>query len=202
MADKHSLCKHKRSCVANSALGYVRGGIIGLSIRAIITLLVGIFRKTLFKNPLGLVLKIFHKENMRLVFFLSGTIGVYRSVLCLLRRITNNEKISSFFAGFASGIPLLFEEPESRVLYSLYVFVRSMDTVFKFLVAKKIFPKVTNFMEFMFVVSISIMHYTRVWNSDCLNRGYLNMLNRFTREPNDPIYTDMIGYGDKFNRKK
>ena len=200
MEDKHSLCKHPGSCIINALKGFFRGAVIGLGIKAAIALVFGIFRRTIFKHP-ALLLKIFSKENLRLVFFLSGTIGVQRSVLCLLRRLTNNERISSFVAGFCGGIPLAFENTESRVAYSLYMLARSLDAICKYLVSKNLLPKIPYAIEMVYMFSLSTLHYTKIWNSDCLNKGYYNMIVRFLREPNDPYYIDMTGVSDHLRKK-
>lgn len=184
----------------NALGGFVRGASIGLIIRGVITLISGLFRRTLFKNPAS-ILKMFSKNNLRIVFFLSGMVGVHRAVLCALRRYTNNEKISSFWAGAVGAIPLAFEDSESRVLYALYLLIRSFDSVCKYLVTNKLVPVIPHFVELLFIFSITVLHYTKVWNADCLNKGYLSLLNKFMKEPNDKVYLDMIGYGDKLLKK-
>ena len=201
MEDKHSLCKHPNSCLWNAINGYIRGASIGLIIRAAITIISGLFRRTLFKNPASL-LKMFSKENMRIVAFLCGMVGIHRTVLCFLRRYTNSEKISSFVAGVCSGIPLIVEDKESRVLYSLYMLIRSFDAICKYLVAQKIVPKVPYMIEYLFIFAITVLHYARAWHPDCINKGYGNVLNRFLKEPNDPLYIDMVGYTDKLFLKR
>lgn len=173
---------------------------IGLGVRAAIGLIMGLLKRTIFKNPASL-LKIFSKENMKLVYFLSGMVGVHRSVLCILRRFTNCEQKSSFFAGFASGLPLLFEESESRVLFSLYMLVRAGDAFCKFLVDYKIVPRVPKFIEIVYFVSLSVLIYLRVFHPETANKGFSNLMGRLVREPNDKVYLDMTGYFDRLVKK-
>jgi hypothetical protein len=201
MADKHSLCKHPRGCLINSLNGYIRGGCIGLLIRGVITLFAGIIRRKIFKDP-KFMLKVFQPKSLRLVYFLSGMIGLYRTSICILRRLTNNEKISSFFAGLISSIPLLFEETESRLMYSLYLLVRALDVLINHLLEKKVIPPIKYFVEMNFVFAMAVLQYNRVWNPDCVNKGYFGFLSKFMSEPNDSILLDMIGYTDRYFIKK
>ena len=201
MEGKHFLCKHPNSCFWNAINGYVRGASLGLILRAAITIIAGLFRRTLIKNPAS-ILKMFSKENMRIVIFLSGMVGVHRTILCLLRRYTHNERISSFVAGFCSAIPLIVEDGESRVLYSLYMLIRSFDAICKYLVSHNIVPKIPHCIEYLYILSTTVLHYSKVWHPDCVNKGYGNVLNRFMKEPNDHFYIDMIGYTDKLLLKR
>ena len=196
MADKHALCKHKGSCLINALKGYLRGALIGLGIRTIIAIIFGLLKRTIFKNPMVL-LKIFAKENMRLVYFLSGMIGVHRSVLCLMRRYTNNEKVSSFVAGFFGGLPLILEDADSRITYGLYILVRGLDALCKFLVSTGKVPKVPYLLEILYILSMTILVDSKAHNPECLNKGFSSMVNKMMKEPNDPVYVDFSGYHDK-----
>ncbi|CAG9317482.1 unnamed protein product [Blepharisma stoltei] len=196
------LCKHELPCWKHTLFGFARGAIIGLIVRSFLTLLTMLLKKKIFKDPLY-ILNIFKKNNLRMVGFLSGMIGLYRAVLCFLRKKTGNEKISSFLAGFASGIPLLFEERESRVLYALYILVRAGDAVVKHLVANGYLPKIPHIIDGLFIAAISVLHFARVWEPWNINKGYMNMLNRFITGHNDRVLIDMTGYSDKlFGFKK
>ena len=201
MAEKTSLCKHPDSCLKNSLRGFIRGAIIGLGIRAAIGIVLGLIKRTIIKNPASL-LKIFSKENMKLVYFLTGMVGVHRSVLCISRTFTNCEKKSSFLAGLASGVPLLFEESESRVLFSLYMLVRAGDAFCKYLVSAGFVPRVPKFMEIVYIAALSVLIYVRVFHPEATNKGFSNIMGRIIREPNDMVYIDMSGFYDKIIKRK
>jgi hypothetical protein len=143
----------------------------------------------------------FAKENMKLVYFLGGMIGLHRSTLCLLRHYTNNEKISSFFAGFASGIPLIFEHPDNRMLFSMYLLVRAGDTICKYLVSQGLVPKIPKFIELVYIFSLSVLIYAGVFHPESTNKGFLGLMNRLVREPNDIVYIDMTGFRDKMLKR-
>ncbi|OMJ93213.1 hypothetical protein SteCoe_3914 [Stentor coeruleus] len=199
--DNQVLCRHKGNCLQNALKGFVRGTIIGLGIRAAITLVLGLLKRTIIKNPLSF-LKMFSKDNLRIVWFLSVMVGVYRSVLCYMRRKTKDEKLSSFVAGFASSIGLIFEESESRTLYALYLLVRSLDALCKYLVANKKISSIPNAIEGLYTLSMLILVHSRVFDPDALNHGFYNVINRFMKEPNDVVFLDMIGHSDHIFIKK
>ena len=196
MAEKSSLCKHPGPCLHNSLKGFFRGAVIGLGIRTAIALVFGLIKRTLIKNPMS-ILKIFSSSNMKLVYFLSGMIGFHRSALCIARHYTNNEKISSFIAGFASGVPLLVEESETRMLFSMYLLVRAADTVCKYLVSNGIVPKIPKFIEIVYILALGILIYSGAYHPESTNKGFLSLMARLVREPNDWIYIDMVGFRDK-----
>lgn len=200
MAEKTSLCKHHDSCLINSIKGFIRGALIGLGVRAAIGLIMGLLKRTIIKNPASL-LKIFSKDNMKLVYFLSGMVGVHRSSLCILRRFTNCEQKSSFLAGFAGGLPLLFEESDSRVLFSLYMLVRAGDAFCKFLVNMRIVPKVPNLIEIVYIASLCVLIFLRVFHPETVNKGFANLMGRLVSEPNDKVYLNMTAYFDNFVKK-
>lgn len=201
MAEKTSLCKHTDSCLKNSFRGFFRGAVIGLGVRAVIGIIMGLIKRTIIKNPASL-LKIFSKDNMKLVYFLSGMIGVHRSVLCISRTVTGCEKKSSLFAGLASGVPLLFEESESRVLFSLYMLVRAGDAFCKYLLSTGLVPRVPKFIEMVYFASLSVLIYVRIFHPEATNKGFSNLMGRLVKEPNDTVYLDMTGFFDKFLKKK
>ena len=201
MEGKHRLCKHPDSCLINALKGFLQGAVVGIGIRAAIVLAIGLFRRTFFKNP-AMMLKVFSSENIKLVYFLCGTVGIHRAVLCLFRRLTNNEKISSFAAGFCSAIPLAIEHSDSRVEYSLYMVARAMDAFCVYLVSAKLVPTIPYLIEIVYILSFSALQYIKVWNPECIHAGYSSMLNRFLKEPNDPLYIDMRGVHDHILLKK
>ena len=63
-------------------------------------------------------------------------------LICLFRRLFNSEKWASSLAAFFSGIPLAFEHPETRVLYSTYLLGRGLDGIVHKLVDKGILPNI------------------------------------------------------------
>lgn len=197
MAEKSPLCKHPGPCLHNSAKGFVRGAVLGLSLRAAIALVFGLIKGSLAKNPKSL-LKIFASSNMKLVYFLSGMIGFHRSAICIARHYTKNEKLSSFIAGLASGVPLLVEEAETRMLFSMYLLVRAADTACRYLVSQELLPKVPKFIEFVYIFALSILIYAGVYHPDCTNKGFLALISKIITEPNDWVYYDMAGFKDKF----
>lgn len=181
---KHSLCKHSRPCVENALFGFLRGGVIGLVARAVLTLLGLILKRRLFKNP-ALIFSIFSKEKLRLVGFLSLMVGLFRCSLCTARRVTSNEKLSACIAGFIAGLPVAIEGVESRVLYSLYLIVRGMDALVKWAVANGRLPYVPYFYNILFIVATTFLHQTNTFDFECMNVGYANLLKRFLFDVND-----------------
>ena len=201
MEAKHSLCKHHPSCFINALKGYFRGACIGLIIRAGITVLSALIKRTIFKNP-SVLLKMFTKDNLRVVGFLSGMIGVYRTIICIARRLTNDEKISSFLAGFCSSVPLLFEHKGSRLIYSLYLLVRSGETVVNYLIDQEALPTIPGFYNILYAISWFVLAYSKAWHSDCLSHAISNLFMSIMKEPNDFLLLDMVGYTDKHHLKR
>ena len=97
MSHKSCLCKHPDSCISNAIKGFIRGLFISTGFKLAVSLAKAIIKFKIFTDPKS-VLKLSYSD-LNLIFFLSGLIGIQRSVLCTLRRLTNNEKLSSFFSG-------------------------------------------------------------------------------------------------------
>ena len=197
---KSDLCKHKNSCVENTLKGISRGLLIGSGIKLGINLLKALAKLKLLKNP-SVIFK-FGKSDLMFVLFLSGMIGAQNSVLCALRRLTNNEKISSFFSGFAGGIPLILESSENRTLYSIFTFVRAAETLIKYLVSIKALPKIPYALEITFIISFGYIMWVKVYDVDCLNKGMYGMVKKMFHAPTEYMQIDMTGFEDEMLRKK
>lgn len=187
----HQLCKHKHSCIVNTLMGAVRGGVIGLGIRGVLSLFSLVLKRRIFKDPKS-ILSIFSKSNLKLPCLLASMVVLFRGTLCLCRKYTKDEEISAFAAGFASGIPLCVESSGNRVVYSLYVLAKALDVAVKHLVKLGYLPKIPYFPDILYGISMTILQFARVWEPDCVNKGYYSMTKKFMIEPNDHVLGVMV----------
>lgn len=165
--NKHPLCKHQNPCVYSCALGFVRGAATGLTIRFVLSLL-SIIVKLDFKKYYKLI-EILSPANLRLPLFLSLLVGIHRTSLCILRRITNNELTSTFLANILSGISLVAEEPETRINWALFTLVRGIESLVKTQVARGRIPEIPYFIEIMYAIIVLPLHYGMWFESDIAN---------------------------------
>ena len=121
-----SACKHKDSCLINSLKGYLRGGVIAVGIKFILTSF-----RVLLKQNWRLINQFFTKDTLSLMIASILTIGLFRSTLCAVRKLTQREDLASGASGFVAGLPLAFLDSKTRLMVATYWFVRAVDILVK-----------------------------------------------------------------------
>lgn len=122
------MCKHKYSCYENVILGLYRTFRNTLLIKLVLNNLAYItnFNK-LIKNLMSWKS---NKDNLRFALFLALMNALYKSVLCLLRRVCKNDKINAPIAGFIAGLASSIEDKNRRQLLTVLLFSRFADTTY------------------------------------------------------------------------
>lgn len=62
---------------------------------------------------------------MKFALFASLLNSMYKSVLCLMRRFSDNEKLNAAVAGATSALSLLVDVKDRRIFFALVFFGRS-----------------------------------------------------------------------------
>jgi hypothetical protein len=99
---KTNFCKHKSpDCVTNAVQGLLVNVKYGLMIRAAVTLLQLLFKKTKLA-------KISVTDQLRFPAFLAAFAFISKLVLCLMRRLRGKDDgLNSFVSGFLGGLSVL-----------------------------------------------------------------------------------------------
>ena len=125
MVSRTCLCKHKLSCCENVINGFVStfgycfvGKLILSNMRYLFS------PAKLAKNLLSWKSGV---DSFRIALFVGLVNGVYKLVLCIMRRLTRSNKISSIVAGFVAGLCIRFDAKSRRVLTMLLVMSRVVD---------------------------------------------------------------------------
>ena len=62
---------------------------------------------------------------MKFALFASLLNSLYKSVLCVMRRFSDNEKLNAAVAGATSALSLLVDAKDRRIFFALVFFARS-----------------------------------------------------------------------------
>lgn len=71
-------------------------------------------------------------DSIRFALFVACMNSIYKSVLCLLRRFSDNDKINGFIAGFLCGLAIIIDEKERRIFIALILFSRALVFIIQF----------------------------------------------------------------------
>jgi hypothetical protein len=105
--------------------------------------------------------------------FLGAFSGIYKFVLCTLRRLRNKEDgYNALISGAASGFALLFENsPHRRKFILLYLFVRSLEALVNVLAKRGKIKKIKYFEVYMFGPLLSFLFYCYMYETECFPPG-------------------------------
>jgi hypothetical protein len=107
MLTKTSFCKHKYGCYENVIIGFYKLLVKSFAIKFLINNLLFLGNKKKFiQNIFSLSA---FKDNARFAIFACLVVGVYKAMLCILRRIFKNEKLATSIAGFIAGLMAFIE---------------------------------------------------------------------------------------------
>jgi hypothetical protein len=127
LAKKQQFCKHDSACTSNALRGVVRGSVIGYSVKASISLALGLLFKKLYKNPKQILEILLSSDTYSFSIFLGAFSGTYKIVQCLMRLIRQKEDgLNAFVAGSAAGLTLMLDSKSRWLDISLYMFARAV----------------------------------------------------------------------------
>lgn len=170
--ERTQFCKHSiKSCYLNSIEGACKNFYYGFMTKAVINILLAMFnpKKKLIPN----IKDLFSADCMSFCTFLGAFGGIYKFVLCTLRRWRNKDDgLNSLISGACAGLALAFEQsPRRRKFILLYLFVRALEALVNVLDKKKYIKKIKYFECYMFGPVLSFLFYCYMYETECFPPG-------------------------------
>lgn len=170
--ERTQFCKHSiRSCYLNSIEGACKNFYYGFMTKAVINILLAMFnpKKKLIPN----IKDLFSADCMSFCTFLGAFGGIYKFVLCTLRRWRNKDDgLNALISGAAAGFALAFEQSQRRRKFILlYLFVRALEALVNVLDKKKYIKKIKYFECYMFGPVLSFLFYAYMYETECFPPG-------------------------------
>lgn len=150
---KTEFCRHDFGCLEGIISGTINSFVLSYLLNSCLNFL-SLF---VLKRQLKLfLLSLVQPEHWRLCGFLTSHTFLLKSVMCFLRTVRNkNDQINNFLAGAIAGFfSIGFLEKSSKMTWSGYLFARSLDSIYRHLVNKKVFKK----REFHYLVLFSLVY--------------------------------------------
>lgn len=139
--------------------------------KAVINVALGMLnpKKKLIPN----IMDLFSSDCMSFCTFLGAFSGIYKFVLCTLRRLRNKEDgYNALISGAASGLALFFEHSARRRKFILlYLFVRSLEALINVLAKRNKIKKIKYFEVYMFGPVLSFLFYAYMYETECFPPG-------------------------------
>ncbi|XP_050295670.1 transmembrane protein 135-like [Anthonomus grandis grandis] len=169
---RHQACPHPFSC-----LYYVMGGTgkmfsVGLGIQITLKLVLNL--KRIFTNPKTIKQILLKKETLNLGLFLGLYSGMFRGVLCTLRRIFGkDDPVFAFPASLLASVAFK-KYPDTTV--ALYVAWKSAQITYNIGIQKGYVPKIPGFTEFLYCLSTGILFHAAILEPTNLRASYWKFL--------------------------
>ena len=112
-------------------------------------------------------------DTVRFGLFFGSLVGVFR-LTEIASRVARGRKdrINLAIAGGVSGLTLLVDSPKRREVIALYVFVRMLDVVGRYLTAEQVLPQWEYSSEALFAASNSFIMYAFLCEPALLPKSY------------------------------
>ena len=189
MLTRTDRCKHKHSCYENVVKGFTKTLIYSLAIKFIINNIGYLANpKKLLRN---LVTWKSNKDNIRFALFLALTNGVYKLVLCLMRRYCQNEKLCALVAGFLAGICCRIDAHQRRQLLAILLFSRMSDTVFNMGEKRGYYKRIPYGEVLIWLVCNVFQQYAMAYEQDTINPGQNKFMRNWSLLSKMPTYASM-----------
>ncbi|CAH0546836.1 unnamed protein product [Brassicogethes aeneus] len=170
--DRHHACPHPFSCLYYTMQGAGKMFSIGLGIQISLKLLLNM--KSIFQSPANVKRIIWKKETLNLASFLGAFSGLFRSVSCILRRISGKDDPKHAIpAGIIAGMAFT-RYPDTTV--SLYVLWKAAQVTYNIGIEKGVLPKVPGFTEFLYCFSTAILFHAAILEPTNLRPSYWKFL--------------------------
>ncbi|XP_008191026.1 transmembrane protein 135 isoform X2 [Tribolium castaneum] len=170
--DRHLACPHPFSCLYYTMQGVGKMFSIGLGIQVTLKLVLNI--KKVVQSPRNLKAILFRKDTLNLAVFLGGFSGLFRAVLCILRRATGKDSPSyAIPAGLIAGTAFT-RYPDTTV--SLYVMWKLAQITYIMGINKGIVPRVPGFTEFLYCFSTAVLFHAALLEPTNLRPSYWKFL--------------------------
>ncbi|KAJ3655471.1 hypothetical protein Zmor_014602 [Zophobas morio] len=170
--DRHLACPHPFSCLYYTMQGVGKMFTIGLGIQVTLKLVLNL--KRVMQSPRNLKTILFKKDTLNLAAFLGGFSGLFRAVLCILRRTTGKDSPSyAIPAGLIAGVAFT-RYPDTTV--ALYVLWKVAQITYLMGINKGIVPRIPGFTEFLYCFSTAILFHAALLEPTNLRPSYWKFL--------------------------
>jgi hypothetical protein len=169
LLNKSKLCKHKFSCTENVLKGWYKSFIYALLIKSVINNITSIVNPRKFLSNLLDMKQNF--DSMRFAIFAAFMNGIYKMVLCIMRRYSKSDKVNAAVAGFASGLALAIDDKKRRVFIALLLLGRSLECLLNSLEFHGIITKIPYGEQLLFTVCGTFNKYCFSYESSLLDPG-------------------------------
>ncbi|CDW79410.1 UNKNOWN [Stylonychia lemnae] len=133
-----------------------------------------------------------HKDPIKFGLFISVMCALYKSLLCFLRRFSDNDKINASVAGFVSAFAILLDAKSRRMMIALIFFARALDALVTMLERRGIIKKYDYFEVLLWNIMITFNQYTVSYEADVMNPTFLKFQHRFSQmTKNDILLCDL-----------
>ncbi|XP_058462100.1 transmembrane protein 135-like [Malaya genurostris] len=169
---KHTLCRHKHSCIYNTLSGGTRMFSIGLGIQVIMKVLFQARR--VFRRPELLRRTFFRKDILKLGMFLGGFTSLYKLSSCLLRHITNSDRAEyAIPSGLIASLAFAFYNDTTIALYIMW---KMLQMTYNWGIEKGYVPKVPGFTLLLYSASTALLFHAATLEPMQLRPSYWKFL--------------------------
>ena len=163
---KTSLCKHDANCGVNALKGFLKNCLCGYGIKiGFQVLFMLIMRKVKLKS---IWRNLISADTMQFSLFLSMVWFLYKSSLCILRRLNlNDDKLNSLIAGILCSTAAFADKNSSRrQMIILYIFARTLESLIKVLDQRDIVKEKKDWGLYVMFLGGTFISYTLFWEYD------------------------------------
>uniref|UniRef100_A0A7S3J2J6 Transmembrane protein 135 n=1 Tax=Euplotes harpa TaxID=151035 RepID=A0A7S3J2J6_9SPIT len=154
--------------------------------KAVINVLLGLMKpKT---KLLPNILDLFSLDCLSFCTFLGAFSGVYKFLLCTLRRWRGKDDgYNALISGIAAGFSLWLDYSRKRRKFLLmYIFVRALEALVNVLAKRGYIKKIKYFEVYMFGPVLSFLFYAYMFETECfppgIDKAFLSALRPTERE--------------------
>lgn len=170
--DRHYACPHPFSCLYYTLEGAGKMFSLGLGIQLTIKLMLNL--KRIINSPKVVKSLFIRKEILNLGVCLGGFSGLFRGVLCLLRRSTGKDlPVYAIPAGAIAGTAF-FKYPDTTV--ALYVMWKMLQITYNIGVDHNMLPNVPGFAEILYCLSTGLLFHVAIIEPTNLRPSYWKFL--------------------------
>ena len=171
---KTALCRHDHSCIFNATKGFLRSFIYALGLKLFVNNIGHV------ASPAKLLRNLMSvdswRDNLRFVIFAAAMNGIYKTVLCFLRRIFNSDKIAAPIAGFMAGLCCMIDTFKRRRLILMLLLTRLTSVSFSMGEARNLVKDFSAYSLVIFLVSSTVAQICFMSESDCIDPKLKNFV--------------------------
>jgi hypothetical protein len=175
-----SQIKQLQKCFELAARGWLRGFVLGYSIRCFLSLFSAIVGRRLYRKPRKLIKASFlHKDTIGFALFLSFYSGIFKLVNGLLQiyRKRESKGTNAAIAGATSGLSLIFFRSNEIAVYTL---TRAVEAIYYAFVNKGYLPSYQYGDITIFSIATAVISFCLFTEPHSIKPVYQRFLQRAT----------------------